>query len=125
MFSFVSPDSVDSLSDHYPPADRTDITTLLLSLVLNKERWIQVSSMHVLKVLFQQRALQSLGTKHLMPLLRLVEGDLATQALDVLEEPTKITGRPTAKQVLRMSMHVSSLAGAGETEIFGVPEDSD
>jgi len=80
--------------------------------------------MHVLKVLFQQRALQSLGTKHLMPLLRLVEGDLATQALDVLEEPTKITGGPTAKQVLRMSMHVSSLTGAGETEIFGVPEDS-
>jgi hypothetical protein len=53
-----------------------------------------------------------------------VEGDLATQALDVLEEPTKITGGPTAKQVLRMSMHVSSLADAGETEIFGVPEDS-
>lgn len=116
--------SVGSLRDHYPPHEWTDITTLLLSLVLNKERWLQVYSMHVLKVLFQQRSLQSLGTEHLMPLLRLVEGDLASQALDVLEEPTKITGGPTAKQVLRMSMHVSTLTGAGETEIFGVPEDS-
>ncbi|KAG0700602.1 cell morphogenesis N-terminal-domain-containing protein [Suillus ampliporus] len=116
--------SIGSLRDHYPPDDWTDIATLLLSLVLNKERWLQVSSMHVLKVLFQQRALQSLGTEHLMPLLRLVEGDLATQALDVLEEPTKITGGLTAKQVLRMSMHVSTLAGAGETDIFGAPEDS-
>jgi len=116
--------SVASLRDHYPPHEWTEITTLLLSLVLNKERWLQVSSMHVLKVLFQQRSLQSLGTEHLMPLLRLVEGDLASQALDVLEEPTKITGGPTAKQVLRMSMHVSTLAGAGETDIFGVPEDS-
>ncbi|KAG2124183.1 cell morphogenesis N-terminal-domain-containing protein [Suillus clintonianus] len=116
--------SIGSLRDHYPPDDWSDIATLLLSLVLNKERWLQIYSMHVLKVLFQQRALQSLGTEHLMPLLRLVEGDLATQALDVLEEPTKITGGLTAKQVLRMSMHVSALAGADETDIFGVPEDS-
>ncbi|KAG1841892.1 cell morphogenesis N-terminal-domain-containing protein [Suillus tomentosus] len=120
--------SISSLRDHYPPDDWTDIATLLLSLVLNKERWLQVYSMHVLKVLFQQRALQSLGTEHLMPLLRLVEGELATQALDVLEEPTKITGGLTAKQVLRMSMHVSTLTGAGasegETDIFGVPEES-
>ncbi|KAG1858767.1 cell morphogenesis N-terminal-domain-containing protein [Suillus subalutaceus] len=94
--------SISSLRDHYPPDDWTDIATLLLSLVLNKERWLQVYSMH---------------QQHLMPLLRLVEGELATQALDVLEEPTKITGGLTAKQVLRMSMH-------GETEIFGVPEDS-
>ncbi|KAG1732965.1 cell morphogenesis N-terminal-domain-containing protein [Suillus lakei] len=102
--------SISSLRDHYPPDDWTDIATLLLSLVLNKERWLQVYSMHVLKVLFQQQ--------HLMPLLRLVEGDLATQALD-------ITGGLTAKQVLPLAgAGTSAGAGAGETEIFGVPEDS-
>ncbi|KAI6037641.1 cell morphogenesis N-terminal-domain-containing protein [Pisolithus marmoratus] len=120
--------SAATLREHYA-ARWTDISTLLLGLVLNKENWVRVHTMQVLKVFFQQRDLRStshcLTTEHLMPLLRLVEGDLAAQALDVLEEPNKVIGGPNARQVLRMSMHGAlNRESADEGEIFGVPEES-
>ena len=69
--------------------------------------------MQVLKILFQQREtrnVDSLGSELLMPLLRLLETDLAPQALEVLEELLAISaGRPAARDVLRMSMHFGSL----------------
>ncbi|KAF9235809.1 cell morphogenesis N-terminal-domain-containing protein [Melanogaster broomeanus] len=120
--------SIAGLREHYS-ADWPDIATLLLGLVLNKENWLRIHTMQVLKTFFQQRdprnAQQSLATEHLMPLLRLVEGDLAAQALDVLEEPTKISGGQNSRNVLRMSMHTSlSNTAADEGEIFGIPEES-
>jgi hypothetical protein len=66
-----------------------------------------------------------------MPLLRLLETDLAPQALDVLEEPMAMSGGgPTAKHVLRMSMHFGTLPVPSNPDpesiptVFGVPEDS-
>lgn len=119
--------SVTCLREHYA-SFWSDIATLLLGLVLNKENWIRIHTMQVLKVFFQQRdprnALHYLNAEHLMPLLRLVEGDMASQALDVLEAPTKINGGPNAKQILRMSMHMSLDHPSADGEIFGVPEES-
>ncbi|KAH7907576.1 cell morphogenesis C-terminal-domain-containing protein, partial [Hygrophoropsis aurantiaca] len=121
--------SIASLREHYGGDHWVDIATFLLGLVLNSERWFQVHTLQVLKVFFQQRethsAAQSLGSEHLMPLLRLAEGDLASQALDVLEEPLRIAGGPTAKQVLRMSMHTVMLSNtADNADVFGAPEES-
>ncbi len=61
-----------------------------------------------------------------MPLLRLLETDLAPAALEVLEEPMTISGGPPAKQVLRMSMQLKSLTKDVESvsDIFGMPEES-
>ncbi|KIK28230.1 hypothetical protein PISMIDRAFT_673910 [Pisolithus microcarpus 441] len=120
--------STATLREHYA-VRWTDVSTLLLGLVLNKENWVCVHTMQVLKVFFQQRDLRNashcLTTEHLMPLLRLVEGDLAAQALDVLEEPNKVNGGPNARQVLRMSMHGALNHGfADDGEVFGVPEES-
>ncbi|EIW77202.1 hypothetical protein CONPUDRAFT_129444 [Coniophora puteana RWD-64-598 SS2] len=105
-----------------------EVVTLLLGLVLNRETWIQIHAMQVLKSIFQQRdrsSKQALASEHLMPLLRLVESELAEQALDVLEEPMTITGGPTAKRVLRMSMMNAPMPESAEIgDIFGTPEES-
>ncbi|KAH9477954.1 Cell morphogenesis protein PAG1 [Psilocybe cubensis] len=125
--------SVASLREHYGHQDWTKVVTLLLGLVLNEQRWLRVHAMQVLKVLFQHRETRNpvelLGSELLMPLLRLLETDLAPQALDVLEEPMAMSGGgPAAKHVLRMSMHVGTLTAMAESEsvttIFGAPEPS-
>ncbi|KAI0667579.1 cell morphogenesis N-terminal-domain-containing protein [Trametes maxima] len=124
--------SVASLREHYGIDHWTEVITLLMGLVLNKERWLQVQTMQILKVLFQQRETKSqvdlLGSELLMPLLRLLETDLAAQALDVLDEPMQISGGPAAKHVLRMSLHHHLRASAKDVEsvaeVFGIPQDS-
>ncbi|KAF9525743.1 cell morphogenesis N-terminal-domain-containing protein [Crepidotus variabilis] len=126
--------SVSSLRD-FAGQNWTQIVTHLLGLVLNEEQWLRVYSMQVLKILFQQREARNpvelFGSELLMPLLRLVETDLAAQALDVLDEPIVMSANgPAAKHVLRMSMHLSSIPNLSSTDpesatvVFGVPEKS-
>ncbi|KAK2461035.1 hypothetical protein APHAL10511_006976 [Amanita phalloides] len=121
--------SVSSLREHYGTEQWTEVVTLFLSLVLNQERWLQVHTMQILKLLFQQRETRNpfelLGPELLMPLLRLLETELAMQALDVLEEPMILSNRgPTAKHVLRMSMHIHTLQNSETSSaVFGIPED--
>lgn len=121
--------SVASLREHYGVDYWTEVVTLLLGLVLNRDRWLRVHSLQILKVLFQQRETRSpvelLGSELLMPLLRLLESDLASQALEVLEEPMTISGGPSAKHVLRMSMHTKMLGDVESVaDVFGMPEES-
>ncbi|KAH9077891.1 cell morphogenesis N-terminal-domain-containing protein [Lactarius deliciosus] len=122
--------SVISLREHYGEKDWTEVVTLLVGLVLNSEKWLRVSALQILKVLFQQRETRNpvelLGSELLMPLLRLLETDLAPAALEVLEEPMTISGGPPAKQVLRMSLQMKFLVKDVEsvTDVFGIPEES-
>ena len=122
--------SVASLREHYGEEDWTEVVTLLVGLVLNSEKWLRVSALQILKVLFQQRETRNpvelLGSELLMPLLRLLETELAPAALEVLEEPMTISGGPPAKQVLRMSLQMKFLVKDVEpvTDVFGIPEDS-
>ena len=125
--------SVASLREHYGVDHWTEVITLLMGLALNKQRWLQVSTMQILKVLFQQRETKNqvdlLGSELLMPLLRLLESDLAAQALDVLDEPMmQISGGPAAKHVLRMSLHHHLRTSVREVErvaeVFGLPQPS-
>ncbi|KAI5888318.1 uncharacterized protein SCHCODRAFT_02636387 [Schizophyllum commune H4-8] len=120
-----------SLREHYGQRYWTETVTALLSLVLNRQSWLRVQAMQLLKMLFQQREtrgpVELLGSELLMPLLRLLETDLALQALDVLEEPIVMSGGgPAAKHVLRMSMHAGSLMKNADTvtTVFGVPDES-
>ncbi|KIK63789.1 hypothetical protein GYMLUDRAFT_40866 [Collybiopsis luxurians FD-317 M1] len=124
--------SVSSLREHYGVEYWTEIVTLLIGLVLNQTRWLRIQAMQILKVLFQQRETRNpvelLGSELLMPLLRLLETDLASQALDVLEEPMAMSGGLAAKHVLRMSMHSRTIPVSREVDsvatVFGVPEES-
>ncbi|PBK70905.1 hypothetical protein ARMSODRAFT_1033874 [Armillaria solidipes] len=120
--------SVSSLREHYGATSWTQIVTLLLGLALNQERWLRIHAMQIVKVLFQQTRspVERLGSEMLMPLLRLLETDLAPQALDVLEEPMTMSGGLAAKHVLRMSMHARNLMKEDQSAaiVFGAPEDS-
>ncbi|TFK22376.1 hypothetical protein FA15DRAFT_622584 [Coprinopsis marcescibilis] len=124
--------SVSSLREYYGARHWTEIVTLLMGLVLNSQRWLRIQAMQVLKVLFQHRETRNpvelLGSELLMPLLRLLETDLAAQALEVLEEPISMFGGPSAKHVLRMSMHISALpkdsSSDSVTKVFGAPSES-
>lgn len=124
--------SIASLREHYGADYWMEVLTLLMGLVLNNERWLRVHTMQILKVLFQQRETRNpidrLGSELLMPLLRLLETDLASEALDVLDEPMLISGGPAAKHVLRMSLHHHLSADVKEVEsvaeIFGIAEES-
>jgi hypothetical protein len=122
--------SISSLREHYGSHYWTEIVTLLLGLVLNNDRRLRIQAMQIVKILFQQREtwnpVELLGSELLMPLLRLLETDLASQALDVLEEPMVMSGGLSAKHVLRMSMHghLSQRVPATITTVFGVPEAS-
>jgi hypothetical protein len=122
--------SVMCLREHYSAEHWSEVVTLLVGLTLNSQRWLRLHTLHVLKVLFQQKnarnPVEHLGSELLMPLLRLVESDVATQALEVLEEPLAIAGGMDAKHVLRMSMHLSPSIGETNThgEVFGIPLDS-
>ena len=119
-----------TLREHYAPDSWAEVVTLLMSLVLNSERWLKIKSMQFLKMLFQLRETRNpvdrLGSELLMPLLRLLPTDLASNALEVLEEPMAISGGPAAKTVLRMSMHVATAPPreVAVTEVFGIPEES-
>jgi hypothetical protein len=101
--------SVACLRDNFAPKHWTEVTTLLLNLVLNPERWLRVKAMQVLKGLFSHREsrnpLELLGSELLMPLLRLLQTDLASQALEVLDEPVTIAGGgPKAAQVSQQKL---------------------
>lgn len=124
--------SVASLREHYGMDHWSDVVTLLVGLALNNEKWLRVHTLQILKVLFQQRETKSsvdvMGSELLMPLLRLLETDLAQETLEVLEEPMQISGGPAAKHVLRMSLHNHLTANVKEVEsvaeIFGIAEES-
>lgn len=123
--------SISCLRDHYGSQYWTEIVTLLLGLVLNSEDWLRTQAMQIVKILFQQREtwnpVELLGSELLMPLLRLLETDLASQALDVLEEPMAMYAGTPAKHVLRMSMHShlsQQIPATITTTVFGVPEES-
>ncbi|OBZ78148.1 Cell morphogenesis protein PAG1 [Grifola frondosa] len=124
--------SVASLREHYGVDHWAEVITLLTGLVLNSERWLRIHTMQILKVLFQQRETKNpmdlLGSELLMPLLRLLETDLASQALDVLDEPMQICGGPPARHVLRMSLHHHLGPDTKEVdaiaEVFGIPQAS-
>ncbi|GBE87331.1 hypothetical protein SCP_1100060 [Sparassis crispa] len=122
--------SVASLREHYGLDHWPEVVTLLMGMILNKERWLRIHTMQILKVLFQQREIRNplLGSELLMPLLRLLETDLASQALDVLDEPMQISGGPAAKHILRMSLYTHLRADAKEVEsvaeVFGIPQES-
>ncbi|KDQ60331.1 hypothetical protein JAAARDRAFT_191723 [Jaapia argillacea MUCL 33604] len=119
--------SISSIREHYAREHWTDVVTLLLGFMLNKERWLRTSTMQILKMLFQQlNPVELPCSELLMPLLRLLETDLAPEALGVLDEPMTISGGLAAKHILRLSMNIQTLSKTAESspDLFGVPEES-
>ncbi|KAG9015079.1 Cell morphogenesis protein PAG1 [Tulasnella sp. 427] len=122
-------EAVGCLREYFMADHSTEVVTILLGLVLNSIPWVRAKSMLILKLIFghaeTREPLILHGSDLLMPLLRLLNTDLSSQALDVLDEPLAIAGGPSAAQVIRMSMHLLGSVPADVTgEIFGVPSES-
>lgn len=122
-------EAVGCLREYFMAHHSTEVITILLGLVLNGITWIRAKSMLILKLIFghaeTREPLILHGSDLLMPLLRLLNTDLSSQALDVLDEPLAIAGGPSVAQVLRMSMHLPGNSPTDVTgEIFGLPAES-
>jgi Cell morphogenesis C-terminal len=102
--------------------DPTVPVTLLLGLVLNSRKWIQIKTMEILKTLFQNPLSRTpiARSELLDPLLRLLTTDLAPQALEVLDEPLTIAGGPNPAQ----GQALVSPSGQGAKTVFGIPTES-
>lgn len=118
--------AASALRDNYWGEFSTEIMTILLGCVLNSEIWMRTKALQMLKALMQnidsRNPFQLAGSELLLPLLRLLSGDMASQAMEVLDTPMIITGGPSASHVVRMSIHgLSSAEAASEVAIFGTP----
>ena len=113
---------VSCIREHFASQDPTVPVTLLLGLVLNSRKWIQVKCMEILKTLFQNPLSRTpiARSELLDPLLRLLTTDLAPQALEVLDEPLTITPGPNPAQ----GQALVSPSGQGAKTVFGVPTES-
>jgi hypothetical protein len=100
--------AVTSLRDCTPTTHAAAPCILLLGILLNSHRWIRLRTMEVLKLLFQPRdhwnPVELAGSEHLTPLLRLLPTDLASHALDVLDQPILLRGGSSAASVIRQSV---------------------
>ncbi|KZT36733.1 hypothetical protein SISSUDRAFT_926525 [Sistotremastrum suecicum HHB10207 ss-3] len=122
--------AISALRDNFASRNWHEVVALLLGMVQNKETWLRHKSMQILKVLFQYREAKNphdpLSSELLMPLLRLLQTDLAPQALDVLDTQMPMSDRvgPSAQAVLRMSLH-GELPDIDEPElVHSIPEES-
>ncbi|CAO1630004.1 unnamed protein product [Sympodiomycopsis kandeliae] len=126
--------AVHCIRSNFLPRFGPQLAVSLLGLTLNQHEWLRNQSMQVLKFFFQvvdtqSAEFSSLGSELLMPLLRLLSTPLATQALEVLDEPIAISGGPSANAILRMSLQWGKPLRRREmqgndTSIFGTPDDS-
>jgi hypothetical protein len=87
--------SVANVKEYFSPEERLDFLVFLLGLLFNPLQWLRQRSLSLLKALirvadFKEAEIGTLGPDLLAPLLRLLDTDLATQALEVLEEPVPL-----------------------------------
>jgi furry protein family len=121
--------AVSSLRENYWSDHATEIVTILLGCILNQETWLRVKSLQILKILLQsidaRNPFTLPGSELLMPLLRLLSSEFATQAMEVLDTPMSISGGPSASHVVRMSVHgLMANDYSSDTIVFGSPAES-
>ena len=121
--------AMSSIRENYWVSHASEIVTILLGCILNEESWLRFGSLQILKVLLQntdsRNPFSLSGSEQLMPLLRLLDTDMASQAMEVLDTPMVISGGPSARQVLRMSLHGLPPTGkTTDTVTFGTPSES-
>ncbi|KAF8324255.1 cell morphogenesis N-terminal-domain-containing protein [Cantharellus anzutake] len=121
--------AMSSIRENYWASYASEIVTILLGCILNEQSWLRSKSIQILKVLLQsadsRNPFSLSGSEQLMPLLRLLDTDMASQAMEVLDTPMVISGGPSARQVLRMSLHgLPPTEKTTDTVTFGTPSES-
>jgi hypothetical protein len=123
--------AVSSIREYFLPQQAFEVVTLLLGFVLNGRDFMREKTLLLLKLVVQspdaREPLAIYGAELLMPLLRLVRGKLAPQALEVLSEPLSVANGLEAAHVLRMSMTFGAVMhnlASSSGEVFGTPLES-
>lgn len=119
------------ISRNYFPAFSGHTLVFLLRLLLNKVGWVKVETMEILKYLFplvdlKRPEFTGVGADLISPLLRLLLTEYESQALQVLDCVTNVSGSKMDKDVLRISMGNKDVKTSGSmtTTLFGIPEES-
>ncbi|OBT43502.1 hypothetical protein VE00_06762 [Pseudogymnoascus sp. WSF 3629] len=126
---------IAALRDNFFPRWSFQALKFLMGFLTNSLPWFKVNTMRILCVFIPEIDMRlpeiaSHGPDMISPLLRLLQTEFCTQALEVLDCIMTMTGTPMDDHHLRMSMAGgrSSKAIRKEYErtqsLFGIPEDS-
>lgn len=115
----------------YFPGWEATTLVFLLGLLSNKERWVKLCTMELLKAILpfvdtRRAEFAGVGADLISPLLRLLQTEYAQAGLEVLDKAISISGGPKDRQVLRMSLGNRTIRKEYEktATLFGIPDDS-
>ncbi|CCH61428.1 hypothetical protein TBLA_0E03740 [Henningerozyma blattae CBS 6284] len=122
---------VSFISRIYFPKYSFQTLIFFLGLLLNKVGWVKEQSMVILKYIIPLIDLSKpefvgVGADLISPLLRLLLTEYESQALEVLDCFSDVSGSKTDKDVLRLSMGNKDVknGNTAAATLFGIPEES-
>ncbi|BFZ58482.1 Cell morphoproteinsis protein PAG1 [Savitreella phatthalungensis] len=122
---------VGAIRSTFLPQHEAHVLITWLGLLSHRAQWMKVCTMDLLKALLpyadtSRVEFAGVGADLISPLLRLLQTELAPQALEVLDKAIAIRSGPKDRQVLRMSLGNRLIRKEYEktATLFGIPEDS-
>lgn len=122
---------VNFISSNFFPNYAPQALVFLLGLLFNSMDWVKIQTMQLLKHIFPLTELSrpefiGVGADFISPLLRLLLGELESDALEVLNTIPKVSGSKMDKDVLRISMGNKDAKKVYNktATLFGIPEES-
>ena len=102
-------DIVEGIKSTYFPAHDAQSLIFMIGLLTNRVSWFRIKTMDILcqlipNVDMKDSAITSHGPDLISPLLRLLQTEHSTQALQVMDHIMEVSGNPLERHHLRMSM---------------------
>ena len=102
-------DLISGIKSTYFPAHDAQSLIFMLGLLTNRIPWFRIKAMEILCQLIphvdmKDSAITSHGPDLISPLLRLLQTEHSTQALQVMDHIMEVSGNPLERHHLRMSM---------------------
>jgi Cell morphogenesis C-terminal/Cell morphogenesis central region len=124
--------TISAIKAHFFPKEDVSSLIFLMGLLTNTSTWFRLRTMEILCVVIpeidmRQPRASCYGPDLISPLLRLLQTDLCTQALDVLDHIMTVSGNPLENKHIRMSMPSSSAREIRREydrtqSLYGIPE---
>ncbi len=102
-------DVVEGIKSSYYPAHDAQSLIFMIGLLTNRTSWFRIKTMDILcqlipNVDMKDSAITSHGPDLISPLLRLLQTEHSTEALEVMDHIMEVSGNPLERHHLRMSM---------------------
>ncbi|KAJ5559130.1 hypothetical protein N7535_009006 [Penicillium sp. DV-2018c] len=126
---------ITEIKSYYFPEQDFQCLIFVMGLLTNTTDWFRVKTMRILCVLIPEVDMRRSevtchGPDLISPLLRLLQTELCTQALEVLDHIMTVSGNPMERQQIRMSIASAASSRALRKEyeriksLYGIPEPS-